>query len=536
MFSESLLEFEESLAEMSVTPNCIMLNNLDLKADLNRFSVASTENVISEAEISTLFAQYDYKSDEVTLCPSCQAHVCESVAPCCLSFVEMMSQGCLSTLEMDFWHSFLDNPYKTLLALPNYSRVAFFQKGVPLQLRPVVWQKLILVNQKNLTGIPDEAKVLFKNFQHSYNRDVSSQIKKDLSRTFPQMRFFDEQTTVDALLTILNVYANYDLDLGYCQGLLFLVGTLYYQLRDQEATFHSLCKIMECEPELRAIFVPSTMSSMLEKWYGEFLAALAAVDGELAVHLTSFCDCKVFLYQWWLSVTLIHAPDFTVNNRIVDFCLVEGWKVGVFKISIGLLLCNRPILMSFSSGDEEVVYQHLLNESKWGNVINDATAFFGDMLFSMDESLFIESASDIVPQTLVTPRKKHAHKRTGSSVLGMLKNLAVSASSTPREETVHSASSFLSTDSLAPHENKSMSSLFSPAKDSESIYSNATSLSWDRHSKSGRKASFSDNGSIRTTMEDLSAENEALKSLLKRAYADLQDEALKRDISHAIGV
>ncbi|GEQ71093.1 hypothetical protein JCM33374_g4774 [Metschnikowia sp. JCM 33374] len=458
------------------------------------------------------------------------------MSPCCCSFIDTASQGLLSGVERDYWSSFVENPYKTVLALPNYSKVAFFQKGVPFQLRPLVWQKLILVNQKNLTGIPDEAKVLFKNFQHSYNRDISNQIKKDLTRTFPQMDFFRNQETVDSLLTILNVYANYDLDLGYCQGLLFLVGTLFYQLKDQEATFHSLCKIMECEPELRTIFVPATMSTTLEMWNAEFMSILSGVDAELANHLESFCDCKVFLYQWWLSVTLIHAPDFTVNNRIVDFCLMEGWKVGIFKISLGLLLCNRPILMSFGEGDEEVVYQHLLNESKWGNVINNSTAFFGDMLFSMEESFFTESANDVVPQTLVTPKRKHAHKRTGSSVLGMFKSLAVSASSSPPNEGgLNSTMSFSSTESFGVHESRL--SVFSPAKDTESIYSNATSLSWDRQIKStGRPVSFIDSGSFRTTIEDVAAENETLKSLLKRAYSSVEDEALKREISNVIGV
>ncbi|OBA21149.1 hypothetical protein METBIDRAFT_31746 [Metschnikowia bicuspidata var. bicuspidata NRRL YB-4993] len=536
MFSESLLEFEESLAEMSVSSNSIMLNNLDLKADLNRFSVASSpDRAVSETTIAEIFAQYDYSSDEVTLCTDCRSKLSESKSSCCSAYIDTVS-SLTSSVELDYWRSFVTNPYKTLLAVPNYSKVAFFQKGVPFQLRPLVWQKLILVNQKNLTGIPDEAKVLFKNFQHSYDRDISSQIKKDLARTFPNMRFFQEKDTVDSLLTILNVYANYDLDLGYCQGLLFLVGTLFYLLRDREATFHSWCKIMECEPELRSIFVPTTMASTLDKWYFEFMVMLSSVDAELANHLKLFCDCKVFLYQWWLSGTLIHAPDFTVNNRIVDFCLVEGWKVGIFKISMGLLLCNRPILMSFGHGDEEVVYQHLLNESKWGHIINNSTAFFGDMLLSIDESLFMESVYDTVPQ-VVTPKKKSPHKRNGSSVLGMLKNLAVSSSSSDGEGALNTTSHSLSTDSFVPNESRSQMSLFSSPKDTESIYSNATSLSWDRLMKhGGRSTSFSDSGSIKATMEDLTLENQELKLLLRRAYAHLDNDELKRDIGSVISM
>lgn len=523
MISEALLEFEESLSGVSSSTS-LLLNNLDLKVDLNRFSAASEETIITELKLTSLFADYKYDADAITTCSSCGKKFAQSAKPCCTTFVESQKQGLLLTLEKQYWLSFFANPNKTILTLPNYTKMVFLQTGIPFQLRPLVWQKLILVNQLNHTGVPDEAIMIFRNFQHLYNKHISEQINKDLKRTFPEMAFFQKQETVDALLTILNVYANYDLELGYCQGLLFMVGTLYYHFQHLELTFHTLCKIMECEPEVRSLFVPMSMSSSLSKWMGEFLAIFAQLDPALAAHLTLFCDCSVFLYQWFLSIALIHSPEFEVNNRIVDFCLMEGWKVGIFKISLGLLIQNKPILMSFGAGDEEVVYQHLLNESKWGNVINNVTSFFGDLLVSWNDDLFASITCASAPQVMVSPRKK-THKRTGSFMVDIFKNLTVSTS--PVHAAAGPSSSTSATSAETKHVNRSLVSVFSVKNDNESICSDLTSMSDGALKKSISEGSLS-------SFDELILENQMLKFLLKKAHDRLGDEALRSEIRNAI--
>lgn len=540
------MEFEESLSLVAPS-NDLMLTSLDLRVDLNRFSDGATDS-ISESVLLDKFASYDYDSDTINTCSSCGTLFGGSTKKCCEKFIASQKAGFLSELEKFYWISFFENPYKTIVTLPNYTMMAFLQTGVPFQLVPLVWEKLILINQANHSGIPGVSKQIFKNFQHSYNRDISKQINKDLSRTFPAVEFFQKKETIDDLLTVLNVYANYDLELGYCQGLLFLVGTLYFQFRQLELTFHALCKIMECEPELRGIFVPATMSSTLDKWFEEFVNIVCRVDPQLASHLTSFCDCKVFLYQWWLSILLIHTPGLAVNNRIVDFCMMEGWKVGIFKISIGLLLKNRPILMSFGEGDEEVVYQHLLNESKWGNAVNNLTSFFGDLLLTWDELLFL-NVNCAAPPQLLSPVKK-SHRRTTSSVLDMLKNLSIpSLTSSSLSSGPNSASSMSSNDSLTKTRgNRLTSSVFSTRTDHDSIYSDVGSTYSERsHNDSlkvpGRKLSHDSLSDMdarsllsKNAEDDLILENQMLKFYLKKAYGQLQDEVLKEEIREALDI
>lgn len=528
MCSEAILEFEESLAAVSSSHE-LLLNNLELKADLNRFvatrhldDLAAVVEEPTEAGLLCLFSNYDYTLETVATCLVCRSQLAGASSPCCFEYIEQQKQGPGSALEQDYWTLFLANPYKTILTLPNYTKMAFNQMGVPFQLRAQVWRQLVLINQKNYYGIPAEATMIFSNFQHSYNQQISDQIKKDLTRTFPDVEFFQRQETVDSLLTILCVYANYDMELGYCQGLLFLVGTLFQQLGNREFTFHTMCKIMECEPQMRSIFVPGLMFETLEAWRLQFCSIFALVDRPLYEHLTSFCDMSVFLYQWWLSNNLIHTPNLSINSRIVESCLTEGWKIGNFKVSLGLLLLNRPILMSFGAGDEEVVYQHLLNESKWGSIVNNTTSFFGDLLLSWDDKLFTGLDRNIVSSINNDTRK--ASLTDKDSLFSRFKNLSIRSllilDSVPQ---VHKL------------DNRSLSSVFS-SRDNTSLFSEATdSCGEECNSSAGRKDSFSDS-SYKSELDDVILENQALRFLLKKAYDALEDTSLKREIGDMIDV
>lgn len=521
MFDESLLEFEESFSCMGYS-NELLLNNMDLKVDLNRHSCTTGDKAFTEEELLSFFTNYDYLSDKVTKCFSGGHLVGLSEKECCKEFIADQKLGPRSLMEKKYWLSFFENPYKTILTLPNYTKMVLIQCGMPVQLRLLVWKRLILVSQTNQTEIPDVSRMLYKNFQHSYDKGISDQINKDLLRTFPDVEFFQQPQTVADLLTILNVYANYDLDLGYCQGLLFLVGTLFHLFRQPEFTFHALCKVMESEPELRSIFVPLTMSDTLSKWFDEFLCIFAQLDPELARHLTSFCDCKVFLYQWWLSFSLINTPGMHLNQRVVDLCLLEGWKTGIFKVSLGLLVRNKPILMSFAEGDEEVVYQHLLNESKWGNIVNNLALFFTDNLSSWDAQLFVKK----------TPTKTHKRSAT-TSMMDAFKSFSVTAGS--------SVSGSVSRISRA---NRSSLTVSSASKtDLESVYSDVQStcssethrsVSTDGLKVPSRKHS-ADLTSVAAKMEldALALENQVLKFLLKKACAHL-DADLRSEILLAV--
>lgn len=556
---ESLLEFEDSLRSSATSHTQLLQFNLEQKIDSNRIikfdddfnnpDYEDADSQFSLQDLELVLSQYDFTKDDFLTCSNCGNNLSniEKYSKCCHDFVDTHS-NISSNLEKSYWLSFINNPSRTINTLPYYTELLFLQTGVPCQLRLIVWKKLLLIDchHTNYT-VPKSSKVIYNNFQHSYSARVSKQISKDLRRTFPLAEFFKEPSTINELSTIMNVYANYDIELGYCQGLLFLVGALHYRFKnDSVLTFHCLCSIMESEIELHNIFTTNLMSTTLDKWYNEFIFVLDKVDKELYDHLIQFVDFKVFLFQWWLSSVSSHTPDLSLVNRIMEFCMIQGWKVGMFKISLGLLIVNKPILMTLSPGDEEVAYQHLLNESKWGITMNSLNLFFGNLLLSWDDSLFMNFTSKI-PST-----EAQKHKRTPSSMIEKLRGLKLNTNlSTPSISSSGSSASRDRSNSDNSFNNNTQSSLsvFSIKKlfdgENESIYSDLTSEhSYDESSpfSNDSKSMFSDflkfprylQKYSESTNLELKQEIDSLKKLLLEASHYVSDEDLKNKISSAL--
>ncbi|KAK6202873.1 rab-GTPase-TBC domain-containing protein [Scheffersomyces amazonensis] len=549
---ESLIEFEESLSSCSDYGTIILRNNIELRIESLRYTPDSIEseededdevneksssifsnNEITEESFKQIFNEYHFKNDEFSTCNKCGASLArqDDYQNCCFSYIELKQQ-INTNLERSYWISLLNYPTRTINTLPYYTQLLFLQQGgIPNQIRSLVWRKLFLLSNND---VPQSIKFVYQNFQHSYSSEVSKQISKDLSRTFPSISFFKQEKVIENLSTILNVYANYDVELGYCQGLLFLVGVLYHNFnQDCLLTFYSLINIMENEPQLHNIFSTFTMASTLNDWYLEFLYLLKSIDIQLFNHLIEFVEFKPFLYQWWLSFIASHSPDSSIINRIIDFCLIQGWKIGLFKISLGLLISNKPILMTLSKGEEEVIYQHLLNESKWGNVISQLDLFFGQLLLSWDEELFLNL------QKLDIEHMNESDDDRSIPILEKFKKLSLSLRASPSFNRNRSNSSSIHTS------NQSVNSLFSASQNGnsskhelESIYSDASEVSENNKSFADYLKLPTFRKSISIDSDALVVENNNLKALLKRAMELVDDsseaDSLKEEIMKVI--
>lgn len=368
------------------------------------------------------------------------------------------------------------------------------------------------------------------------------------------------EKTIENLSTILNVYANFDAELGYCQGLLFLVGVLYYHFQNDSPalTFHSLVVIMQSELELRDIFTASTMSTELNNWLEEFLQILEIVDVELFNHLLQNVgiEFQVFLFQWWLSFISSHIPDLSIINRIIDVCLTQGWKVGLFKISLGLLLVNKPILMTFEKGDEEVIYQHLLNESRWGIAVNDLDLFFGKTLMSWDDVKLFTKLNEVQENMFIPPLKGNGHARTSSNIIDTFKQLSITLGRTRSNsdnanispQSASSSTSSLSVFSADTGSNGN-GAIRSRNSELESIYSDLTSTHSDEKTPSlpaaatgGASGLFSNylkfpynhSSPSKSENESLIEENKNLKELLREALDMIEKGERNEMIVHEI--
>ena len=94
--------------------------------------------------------------------------------------------------------------------------------GVPPQLRGMMWQ-IFSKSRANADAVELEYKELLK--RTSPHEKV---IRRDLARTFPTHTFFKERDGEGQamLFNVIKAYSMFDSEVGYCQGLPFVVGCL----------------------------------------------------------------------------------------------------------------------------------------------------------------------------------------------------------------------------------------------------------------------------------------------------------------------
>ncbi|KAI5950267.1 hypothetical protein KGF54_005224 [Candida jiufengensis] len=416
---EALLEFEESLSINYINDHKCLIQSIENKLNYLRINEGNIENyenikdnngeqnneeeeddddktsIVFDCEIELYNAinSYNLIEDEFLTCSKCGLHLnsIQLINKCCLQTKEFIQNQLTNknSLDYNYWLSFIDNPIRTVFTLP-YLTEFNLKNHIPTKLRSIIWKKFHLLTT---CQIPNSINLIFKNFQHSYTNEISIQISKDVLRTFPHIKFFHNEKTIEDLSTILNLYSNYDLELGYCQGLIFLVGVLYYHLeKSTKMTFFALINIMELEKELHDIFTDD-MSKTLNLWFLQFLSVLEIIDLELFEYFSNNLKImKVFLFQWWLTFLSSHIPinGSIIINYIMDFCHFQSWKIGLFKLSLGLLIINKELIMNLNfEKDEEILLQILLNEDKWLVVLNNIDYFFSDLIFSWNDEIFL---------------------------------------------------------------------------------------------------------------------------------------------------
>lgn len=82
---------------------------------------------------------------------------------------------------------------------------------------------------------------------------MASDIDKDIHRTFPSLRRFAGPAGQDSLRRVLQAYAAYDPEVGYCQGMNFVAGLLLMYVEEEEAACAALVMLMQ-ERGLRKLY------------------------------------------------------------------------------------------------------------------------------------------------------------------------------------------------------------------------------------------------------------------------------------------
>lgn len=211
------------------------------------------------------------------------------------------------------------------------------RKGIPDALRASLWSTFT-ESQK----YKDEAPSLYQSLleKESPFADV---IKRDLNRTFPEHVFFRGNTNgMAALFNVLSAYSVHDPEVGYCQGMGFLVGiSLMYM--DEHESFWMLNRLM-CADHYR-------MGGLYAPGFPLLMLYLHVMKGLLREHCPQVManmeeqgvDLITFATQWFMTLFASSLP-FEVTLRIWDLFLYEGLKI-VFQVGVFLIKNREKELM-----------------------------------------------------------------------------------------------------------------------------------------------------------------------------------------------
>ncbi|KAJ3213876.1 GTPase-activating protein, partial [Clydaea vesicula] len=249
-------------------------------------------------------------------------------------------------VDWDFWGKVVSDFDRVAL---KHSRTLTkkIQLGIPSALRGMVW--LLLCKGKNPELEAVYTTLLTRSTTHE------KLIQRDLSRTYPKVEYFqgNDGPGQEALFNVIKAYSLYDLEVGYCQGISFVVGALLMNMPEEEA-FCALVQLMK-QYRFRELYT-SDMAGLQLRIY-QFDNILKEHLPLIQKHLEKEgIQSNMYASQWFLTLFAYRFP-LDVVFRIMDMVFAEGLET-MFKIAIALLKKNKDYILSL---DFESLLEYLKN-------------------------------------------------------------------------------------------------------------------------------------------------------------------------------
>ncbi|CAO3599826.1 unnamed protein product [Absidia cylindrospora] len=258
--------------------------------------------------------------------------------------------------DWDFWHSMLMDTDK-VMTTQRSALQDHISTGLPDRLRGYLWQ--LIAKSKNQAvdletiywELLNETSVYDKLIQH------------DLDTSFPMAKFFPFQTdTVDvdgntkpsqqyqSLFHVLKAYSLYDQDVGYSQGLSFIVAVLLKQIPDQVEVFCLLVQLMG-RYGLQGHLTDSMDTLQLHLYQFDHLFQLSVP--ELHRHVDALGIKPNMYASRWLATCFAYHCSPSLAVRVFDLILVEGVHV-IQRFILALLKKNQSTMMDL--GFQELMH------------------------------------------------------------------------------------------------------------------------------------------------------------------------------------
>ncbi|KAJ2858982.1 GTPase-activating protein [Coemansia aciculifera] len=255
--------------------------------------------------------------------------------------------------DWDFW-GLLISDYDRVSRTSPRKLARAVHLGIPTPIRGTVWQLM--------SGSRAEAELLGAAFRRLQGQALDEGqlkdeklIRQDVARTFPRDAYFREAggPGQEGLYSVLRAYSLYDADVGYCQGLAFVVGPLLLHMPDEEA-FCVLVRLMAAYG-LRGHFLPAMDDLHLRLFQLDHV--LHATLPRLAKHLDQQGVRPTMYASQWLMTLFAYRLPLHLAVRLFDVVFAEGLDA-LLRVAVAVLKRSQPRLLALEF--EAIV--HYLND------------------------------------------------------------------------------------------------------------------------------------------------------------------------------
>ncbi|CAO3637121.1 unnamed protein product [Mucor hiemalis] len=331
-------------------------------------------------------------------------------------------------IDWGFWEAVIEDSDQVALKLPHLLSIKL-RSGIPSRVRGLMWQAMSKSASLHLETVYEQ---LCK--EKSPHERI---IQRDLARTFPRIDMFKQENGQgqSSMRRILEAYSLYDTDVGYCQGLAFLVGPLLMNMPEAQS-FCVFVRLMETY-ELRSMFTLNMEGLQLRLY--QFSCLLTEILPNISNHLSeSGVHAAMYASQWFLT---LFAYVFPINlvTRIYDIVFAEGAAETIMRVAIAMLKRSQETILEFHEFEDilDFVTTKKLCEpykENYSHIIRDAMALSD--IITRDKMDYLASEYELGGQPLVATGKFGFWRRKRTTVHSKKPDIKRSASSSGHCSTI----------------------------------------------------------------------------------------------------
>ncbi|KAI7893439.1 eukaryotic and archaeal DNA primase, large subunit-domain-containing protein [Mucor mucedo] len=238
-----------------------------------------------------------------------------------------------NSIDWDFWVLVIQNFGRVIETQMDDMRQHLIAGGIPSPIRGLMWQ--IISKSRDSFDMDTEYKIL-----RTSASPFEKQIQRDLTRTFPNHPYFMQESGRQSLFNVAKAYSIFDQEVGYCQGLAFIIGCLLLHMSEGDA-FCVLIKLMG-KYGLRGHFTPrmEVLHQHMYQFDNVFQQKLPVIHRHME---NEGVTPSMYVSQWFITLFSYRCP-IELSFRVIDLLLVEGTQILV-QIALALIIRNQEKIL-----------------------------------------------------------------------------------------------------------------------------------------------------------------------------------------------